>query len=527
MRCWAIVVLVVMTMPLPRAASAAGDEDQAGLQKRVETIIAELADLQPTVRERADVKLRNLPLPAYPIVTKMYEKEKENLDPEAKLRIQNSIEMFKALAAIDQRKRKVWNWLHENSLKAYDQGSSRDPKWDEPARRAIDLSTLWDQTTAQVDQMTAAFKQAADAGCDDPLFTYYYARFYAPEGGSNDQKQLELLTQALEGIYQEAAYPAGLKCAIACRAQALMLRRPDLHAGKFFHLLPYDMTPSSFLKNITPQDGVPDQLLYEMAELITRQNGNDSAKYWYEEVKVAFERCVADPVYRAALKGACYRRDALSDDPIVKSWGSKVKPRPASREARQAAAQAELEKAYAINPLMPMVSMEMLRLELDRGADDQEVQRWFKRTLAANPDDVDACWMMLEELAVDEKLAFGRQFLAGQNWRGRLPLILVWAHEAVGNSVDDKTEYWQRKEVWAEIKQVYETELAYFPERVEDRSNLARLANRCGQWAEADKQFRILGDKPSLRVFGSMTSYNYQRKKAAKNVAAMPEPREK
>src|SRR5436190_11527020 len=130
-----------------------------------------------------------------------------------------------------------------------------------------------------------------------------------------------------------------------------------------------------------PQDGVPEQLLYEMAELITWQSGNDAAKYYYEEVKPTFERCVTDPVYRQALKGACYRRDALSDNPMVKVWPKGVKPTAPPREQRQAAAQAELEKAYAINPLLPMVSIEMLRLELDRDADDEQVQKWFKRVL--------------------------------------------------------------------------------------------------------------------------------------------------
>jgi hypothetical protein len=52
------------------------------------------------------------------------------------------------------------------------------------------------------------------------------------------------------------------------------------------------------------------------------------------------------------------------------------------------------------------------------------------------------------------------------------------------------------------------------------RSKYARYANRCRQWAEADRQFKILGDDPALRVFGSMTSYDYQRKKAARKLAA-------
>jgi hypothetical protein len=139
-----------------------------------------------------------------------------------------------------------------------------------------------------------------------------------------------------------------------------------------------------------------------------------------------------------------------------------------------------------------------------------------------NPDDVEVCDLMLDNLPLREKLAFGRQLLAERNWRGRLPMILVSAHEAMANAANDKTEYWRQPDVWKEIRQVYDTYLEYFPESVYDRSYYALAANRAGQWAEADQQFKILGDKPSLKVFGSMTSYNYQRKKAAKNVAAAP-----
>src|SRR5215208_5520699 len=70
----------------------------AELKTRVERIIAELADPNPAVRERADLRLRNLPLPAYPLVTNLYAQDKENLDTEARIRIESSIQMFKALA---------------------------------------------------------------------------------------------------------------------------------------------------------------------------------------------------------------------------------------------------------------------------------------------------------------------------------------------------------------------------------------------------------------------------------------------
>src|SRR5258705_5665849 len=126
MRLWAIVCAGLVGMLVCPAARAA--EDDAELKARVERIIAELGDVNPAVREQADGKLRNLPLSAYPFVTRMYEKEKENLDAEARARIENSIAMFKALAAIDERQRKYWSWIQTKSLKAYDQNSNRSPR---------------------------------------------------------------------------------------------------------------------------------------------------------------------------------------------------------------------------------------------------------------------------------------------------------------------------------------------------------------------------------------------------------------
>jgi len=175
-----------------------------------------------------------------------------------------------------------------------------------------------------------------------------------------------------------------------------------------------------------------------------------------------------------------------------------------------------------MDPQLAMVPLEMLRLLFKRGVQREDIEKWFKRALAVNPDNYQACSIMLWQLPVEEKLEFGRQCLAGQNWRGQLPFMLVRAHEALANAADDKNEYWQRPEVWKDVKQVFETSFQFAPESLEVRSNYALLANRCGKWAEAEKQFKILGDKPSLKIFGSMASYEYQRKKAEKNAAAVP-----
>lgn len=80
--------------------------------------------------------------------------------------------------------------------------------------------------------------------------------------------------------------------------------------------------------------------------------------------------------------------------------------------------------------------------------------------------------------------------------------------------------YWEQPGVWDDVRGVFGGYLEHFPGDVVARSKYAKHANRCRQWAEADRQFKILGDDPALRIFGSMTSYNYHRKKAARNLAA-------
>src|SRR5207245_9860609 len=112
------------------------------------------------------------------LVMETYAREKENLDPEARSRIQSSIEMFKALATLDERSAKYWKWIRENSLKAYDEDSDRNPKWAPAAREAIALATSWPRSAARSERMRVVFAQASDVGCEDPLLVYYHALFY-------------------------------------------------------------------------------------------------------------------------------------------------------------------------------------------------------------------------------------------------------------------------------------------------------------------------------------------------------------
>lgn len=523
-------VAIAAVFSLWAAAGARGDVD-AQLQARVERVMAQLAHPDPAMREKADVLLRNLPLEAYPLITGIFAKEKENLDPEARLRIEQSLEMFKALAVIDQREREHWRWVKDNSLKAYDAAGEHNAKWDEPVREAIAIATTWPRDASQVPRMRAACAKANAAGCNDPLFLYHYALFYSTEPDATEQKAMKTMKEAaLKIATQECAYPAWLKCMVALRCKVTLLERPQMAAaiGQTGPLRLLQHPFMLFNQMIKPEDKLPPRLLYELAEMISHGDfeGDRMLIRGYEQVAKPFERHAPGSPYLHVLKGICYARYAFNAGDEFRV-GQPVVRAAEHREERLSVAQSELEKAYEMDPQLAIVPREMLRLLFRRGAQREEIEKWFKRALAVNPDNYEACGIMLSQLATEEKLDFGRQCLAGQNWRGRLPFILVQAHEAMANAAEDKNEYWQRPQVWKDVRQLYETYLQLSPDSVEDRSNYALLANRCEQWAEADQQFKILGEKPSLKVFGSMASYNYQRKKAAKNAAAEPERRAK
>src|SRR4051794_32058007 len=100
---WRAIVACVVVSPVMFCVPARGQEkEEAQLKSRVERIIAEMSDPNASVRDRADLKLQNLPLQAYPLVTAIYARDKDALDPESKSRIDNSIEMFKALSSLEE-----------------------------------------------------------------------------------------------------------------------------------------------------------------------------------------------------------------------------------------------------------------------------------------------------------------------------------------------------------------------------------------------------------------------------------------
>ena len=83
-------------------------------------------------------------------------------------------------ARMETRARERLEWHQKTLQGAYDKVGKKDPRWDKPAREALDLAAR--MFSQQVDprllpaDIHVPAKQAVAAGCSDPLILYVYAR---------------------------------------------------------------------------------------------------------------------------------------------------------------------------------------------------------------------------------------------------------------------------------------------------------------------------------------------------------------
>jgi hypothetical protein len=82
-------------------------------------------------------------------------------------------------ARAEERSKDALRWNRATLREVYDKLGKRDPKWDEPARQALDLAARHfaqqvKPVVAQAEIMDQAAK-AVEAGCDDPMILYLYA----------------------------------------------------------------------------------------------------------------------------------------------------------------------------------------------------------------------------------------------------------------------------------------------------------------------------------------------------------------
>ena len=152
-------------------------------------------------------------------------------------------------------------------------------------------------------------------------------------------------------------------------------------------------------------------------------------------------------------------------------------------------AEKALTKAWELNPRDERIARQMISVELGQGKGRPRMERWFERAADLNPNYYEAFHAKLYYLepkwhgSPEEMLQFGQQCVNSKRWGGRVPLILLDAHDSLAKYLpkDEQAAYWKQPEVWRDIKEALEKFLTLNPEETRWRRNYALYAYRAEQ----------------------------------------------
>lgn len=433
--------------------------------------------------------------------------------PAAKERVAQSIRFFEKIM-----------------LEDYDRVGRKSEKWDVAAKEALAAAVrLWalefSPTSDEHDVIWYAVKKAREAGCDDPLVRLTQARNYA----FFDRKHAETMPLHLEAaeMLEQSGYHPLIKCYAWVRAAERMARSPqDATAMKQKAMALMDKA-MAHLPAVAADADLPRVALWDLYKSIS-----DASMYIHErhEPYVApafavFDKHCKDRSLLLAITADFYCFHAWEDGPAPGFADAKL------MAERLAMAELAAEESWKLDPTNDFPGRVMQRVESFRDDDPDAHEKWFQRAIAADPESYEAYTRKIEYFkpyndqgGVDKMLAFGRECAAGKNYAAGIPLMLVEAHEQAsyyhgGERHREKQQaYFKDPKVWEEIRGVYESYLAQFPDSLYHRSRYATLACWAEDWKKADEQFRRMGKRFSYAHFRNDGRYRAQLAEVRKHI---------
>ncbi len=417
-------------------------------------------------------------------------------------------------ARMEKRFRERLEWNRRTLEGAYDRVGKKDPRWDKAAHQALDLAARmfaqqFDPILQPSDVHTPA-KKAVDAGCDDPLINYLYARTSVGVNFPGKEEQTRRL-QAAEVAMSASAYPP-------CRRAVAIEMATQQKAWK---------------PNITAEERREvEQKLEAILDLLPRSVADDSRNVDWEElwygginsVIAMHKQLLGD--YKAAFDRVNARLAKVSGIEALRltvkghfqiQWGWEARttefaPNVTEEQfrifhERLQEARTALNEAWRLKPDEPHVAQLMLTVEKGIGEGDRKaMETWFERAMKADGNDQQACWSKLDWLdpkwyggdTPDEMMAFGKACGATKNWHTGITLLAADAHLRYWSKLPrdgSRAKYMRSPEVWADIQPVYEEYLKHFPDDDVHRSKYAMLCYLSGHFPEAHVQFQAVGDR--------------------------------
>jgi hypothetical protein len=203
-----------VTPAAPATAPAPTNAAQAPrVRAEMPALLKALQDADPLVRRRAATRAKNF---AGDFADAVEQASKdEALGDEARDALRAALPLIQRRA----REKAAVDAVRDNDVKdqldCYEKFGKKDPRWDALVRQAIGMG-LGAAGEAPAGRVVATYKKAVDAGCDDPLVLYLYARAEWLAGTGDREEVLERHRDAAAAL-ATGPYPAEWKCRAAAR----------------------------------------------------------------------------------------------------------------------------------------------------------------------------------------------------------------------------------------------------------------------------------------------------------------------
>jgi hypothetical protein len=473
---------------------------------------------KPVDCNRAAGQIEDLPWADLPLLQE--QEKRDDLTPYQQRRLTQVVTRIEARVKLADARLKflqpILTWRSKSAAECYEKDRHNNPAWDENVRLVLKLDGI-DRTKitdadwrARNAQMSKAIDAALAAGCDDPDFLCIAGLFKSDTSGS-EAEGFPLIRRALADAIRGKMSPL---CATIVIGRTLRARAEGQDGG--IDRKNYKPT-GDLLCNMSDRfeqacrvPGVPPEVVASMAGNIFKTA--DAI------------HCIIKPLVERTLppleKGAPNNAQALT----VKAqgyiyaawqargggWANNVTPegwKGFSDDLR--IADESLRRAWELDPGDPDAPIKMLTVALGEDWPRAEVDKWFQRAMAADPDNKEAVHSMLWYLqpkwhgSYPEMVEFGKQCFETRNWKNDIAFELATVHSNIANECPDPEWYYHHDAVWADISAVYTAYLDLYPNNNYARSGKARYACLCGQWKEANKLFKELGDKVEVGPFSS------------------------
>lgn len=414
-------------------------------------------------------------------------------------------------------------WHHEAAVGAYLRVGSRSSAWDEASVAALRRGARLLKNPEDLTDIGAIHSQAlraASAGCDDPLVLALLDRSHRTMRGEPHPVHTPAFRSAALSA-KARRYPPAVQLWMLAQSgwdhHSTTLAR---FTGSIERLVD---TALALLPAVVADPAVPTRMksrtLMDLLSLMPGVEKDPIAAY--ERIQKAAESGPARSAAAFAFRGSFFITFAWKAR--GGGWAKTVTPEGwrLFRERLAAAAQA-LEAAWKMDETDPTVPALMIQAALGEDTVREQLEAWWRRARAAEPDCIEAArgmlwlltprWHGSREAAPEWARTLSAEVIAG-DLSPSMAVLLLEAHERLvePGSWGDRTPqeerslaaaHWKRSEVWAGLQPVFQWALKKRPDSVYLRSRFACAAARCGRWEEARAEFDALGDSLCVSAFG-------------------------